>query len=206
MIPAPAECLRLMAEYRMLPNIRAHSLVVARIAELLAMARRRQGDEIDIELTLAAALLHDIGKSFCLDTDRDHAALARDICLEHGLHELAPLVAQHVVLELDSFPNAPLSAKELVYYADKRVNHDQIVPLGERLIYIIDRYGQKDPLRHAAIRQNFERCLLIEQAIFNGLDFGPADLPERLSVFTPAWADDAMAARGSERCEAGVCQ
>lgn len=194
-----------MAEYRMLPNIRAHSLVVARIAELLALALRGRGVAIDAELTLAAALLHDIAKSFCLDNDRNHAALGRDICLEHDLHELAPLVAQHVVLEADSFPEAPLSAKEIVYYADKRVNHDQIVTLEERLTYIIDRYGQNDPPRKAAIRKNFERCLRIEQAIFDGLDFGPGDLPARLAVSAPAWSA-AMARGAAAHWAAEACQ
>jgi len=189
----------------MLPNIRAHSLVVARIAELLARALRRRGDEIDVELTVAAALMHDIGKSFCLDNDRNHATLGRDICLRHDLHELGPLVVQHVVLDAESFPQTPLSAKELVYYADKRVNHDQIVSLDQRLVYILDRYGQNDPLRHTAILRNFERCQVIEQAIFAGLDFGPDDLQERLAATPPTWSE-AMAATGHTRCEMGACQ
>lgn len=187
MIPAPEECLRLMDEYRMLPNIRAHSLVVARIAELLAQALRAHGAAIDVDLTVAAALMHDIAKSLCLDNGQDHSRLGEEICLRHGLHELAPLVAQHVILDDASFPRHPLSAKEIVYYADKRVNHDQIVPLADRLAYILERYGQNDPARHAAILRNFERCRAIEQAIFAGLDFGPHELQERLDVSPPAW-------------------
>jgi hypothetical protein len=115
------------------------------------------------------------------------------------------LVVQHVVLDAASFPETPLSAKELVYYADKRVNHDQIVSLDQRLVYILDRYGQKDPLRFAAIRKNFERCQRIEAAIFSGLDFGPDDLQERLAVTSPTLGE-IMVARGPERCEVGVCQ
>jgi len=187
MIPAPAECLRLMDEYRMLPNIRAHSLVVARIAEFLALVLKERGAAIDPVLTLAAALLHDIAKSLCLDNSQDHSRLGEEICRKHGFNELAPLVAQHVVLDRESFPQGPLSAKELVYYADKRVNHDRIVPLGERLIYIIDRYGQNDPARHAAILHNFERCRAIEQAIFQGLGFGPEELSARLGDWVPPW-------------------
>ena len=172
----------------MLPNIRAHSLVVARIAELLAVALRSRGEAIDVELTLSAALLHDIGKSFCLDNDRDHSLLGQEICLQHGFDELAPLVAQHVVLDRASFPQTPLSAKELVYYADKRVNHDRIVPLHSRLDYIMERYGQNDPARHAAIERNFELCRRIEQEIFRGLDFGPEELEGQLEAKPPVWA------------------
>jgi putative nucleotidyltransferase with HDIG domain len=205
MIPSPAECLRLMADYQMLQNIRAHSLVVATIADFLALALCKQGQEIDVELAVAAALMHDIGKSFCLDNDRNHALLGRDICLQHDLHELAPLVAQHVVLDDHSFPTTPLSAKELVYYADKRVNHDQVVSLDQRMAYIIDRYGQNDPHRFAIIRQNFERCQRIEAAIFSSLDFGPADLAERLAVF-PSNLAQGMVAQEVECCEGRGCQ
>lgn len=189
----------------MLPNIRAHSLVVARIAEFLALALRQGGHEIDVELTVSAALLHDIGKSFCLENDCDHAALGHDICLQHELPELAPLVLQHVVLDAQSFPASPLSAKELVYYADKRVNHDQIVTLDQRLDYIIDRYGHNDPHRHASIRKNFERCQLIEAAIFSGLDFEPEDLPVRMLARPSAW-DEPMVMSEKPCCEVGVCQ
>ena len=188
----------------MLPNIRAHSLMVARIAELLALALQKRGDGIDVELAVAAALMHDIGKTFCLDNDRNHATLGSDICLRHDLHELAPLVVQHVVLDAASFPDTPLSAKELVYYADKRVTHDQIVSLDQRLVYILDRYGQNDPHRFAAIRKNFERCRMIEEAIFKGLDFGPDDLQERLAGFSQTWGE-VMAERDLVRCEVGVC-
>lgn len=190
MVPYPAQCLRLMDEYRMLPNIRAHSLVVARIAEFLAMELCRQGQGIDIALTLAAALMHDIAKSLCLENGCNHALLGRDICLEHDMFEVAPLVAQHVVLDADSFPHTPISAKEVVYYADKRVNHDQIVPLQDRLTYILERYGEGDPVRQALIRGNFERCQAIELGIFQSLAFDPHQLAERLDNFCPSWQEN----------------
>lgn len=207
MIPRPVQCLRLMDEYRMLPNIRAHSLEVARIAEFLAMALYSKGAAIDIALTLAGALMHDIAKSLCLESGCNHALLGRDICLEHDMGEVAPLVAQHVVLDNDSFPVVPVSAKELVYYADKRVNHDRIVPLEERLIYILGRYGEDDPLRQALIRSNFDRCRAIEQAIFQSLSFEPHQLAERLEGFCPSWQEAIpVDPNRLEGIRAGICQ
>jgi len=188
-----------MAEYRMLDNIRAHSLMVARVAELVALALQRRGAAIDLPLTVAAALLHDIAKTLCLDNDASHAALGRDLCLRHGYHELAPLVFQHVVLEDPCFPASPLSAKELVYYADKRVNHDQIVPLAERQAYIAERYGHDDPQRLRAIAENFERCQAIEAAIFAGLDFLPDQLAARLAATPPSWEANSFANHSEER-------
>ncbi|MCK5404400.1 MAG: HD domain-containing protein, partial [Desulfobulbaceae bacterium] len=51
-----------MSVHGMLENIRAHSIMVARIAELIAGGVKNAGHPISLELTLAAALLHDIGK------------------------------------------------------------------------------------------------------------------------------------------------
>ena len=185
MIPAPAECLRLMEHYRMLENIRAHSLLVARVADCLA------GEVgIEVPLAVAGALMHDIAKSLCLSTDQDHALMGRDICLAHGFDELAPLVAQHVRLDEASYPNAPISAKEIVYYADKRVNHDRIVPLATRLDYILERYGKNDSARHQAIRRNFARCQALEAELFRGLDFGPEEVAARVASRPPAWLPD----------------
>jgi uncharacterized protein len=193
-----------MDEYRMLPNIRAHSLLVARVAELLAHSVRQRGLAVDPTLALAAALLHDIAKSLCLDNDHDHSRLGGEICLRHGLDELAPLVAQHVVLDADSFPHGPLSAREIVYYADKRVKHDWIVPLSERLEYILERYGRNDPARHQAIRENFAHCLTIEEGIFQGLDFGPDQVTERVEAVVPAWMETSLAGRAV--CPGEACQ
>ena len=187
MIPAPSECLRLMDQYRMLANIRAHSLMVARIADCLTGALLACGLGIEAPLAVAGALLHDIAKSLCLDNDQDHARMGRDICLAHGFDELAPLVAQHVRLDEASYPQTPLSAKEIVYYADKRVNHDRIVPLASRLSYIIERYGKNDPARHQAIRRNFARCQALEEELFRGLDFGPEEVAARVASRPPAW-------------------
>lgn len=205
MIPSPATCLRLMDDYRMLPNIRAHSLEVARISEFLALALNGRGAAIDTALALSAALMHDIAKSLCLDSGCNHALLGRDICLEHDMVELAPLVAQHVVLDDTSFPHSPLSAKEIVYYADKRVNHDRIVPLTERLVYILDRYGDNDPARHDLIRANFARCHSIEAEIFRHLDFTPQELTRRLDAYTPGWYGMVPPAGGDQHSLAGAC-
>lgn len=166
----------------MLDNIKAHSIVVARIAEFLAVSR---GELLVVELAVAAALLHDIGKTSCLNTDKNHAAVGRDICLAHGLDEVAAIVAEHVILET-AFPEQAISAKEIVYYADKRVNHDQIVSLEERLAYIFGKYGKDNPVIHEAIRRNFQRCYLIEEELFSRLDWRPEQLASLLAP-QPAW-------------------
>ncbi|MCI5133395.1 MAG: metal-dependent phosphohydrolase, partial [Candidatus Electrothrix sp. EH2] len=61
-IPGISICLALMEQYEMLPNIRQHSFVVARIAELLAYRLSKTlpaGQAPDPDFCVNGALLHD---------------------------------------------------------------------------------------------------------------------------------------------------
>jgi len=175
MTPTVRECFRLMDEYAMLDNIRAHSVLVARVAERLACDLAGNGGEVRVEVAVAGALLHDIAKTRCLKSGGDHAAEGAAICREHGFDELVEIVGEHVVLA-DGVAAEVHREKEIVYYADKRVKHDLIVDLDERLQYILEQYGQGDPDLCAAIRRNFTNCHKVEAKIFNRLDYKPADL------------------------------
>ncbi len=179
MIPSIAQCFRLMEQYAMLPNIREHSLMVSRVAGFIGQGLARAGRTLSLELIVSSALLHDIAKTASLETELRHDELGREICLRHGLDELAEIVAEHVVLK--SGPPDRCTEKEIVYYADKRVLHDEIVTLEVRLDYIIHRYGNGDAGLHARIRQNFAQAHAIEERLFAELDFSPEELGERLN-------------------------
>ena len=170
----------------MLHNIKDHSCVVGKIAEFIGQALFRHGENIDVNLVLAGALLHDIGKTECLHTDRNHALVGRDICLKHGFVDIAPLVEEHVIISL-GFPDQNISEKEIVYYADKRVNHDQIVSLDDRLLYILDKYGKSNSARLQAIKKNFNRCFFIEEKLFTYLEFSPEELGLEMESYEPTW-------------------
>ncbi len=171
-IPNRDQCLQLMVKYAMLDNIRAHSLTVALVAEqLYELLASSVSTELlpDKALITAGALLHDIAKTKCLGEDCRHAEVGAHICFEEGLPEIAEIVSEHVILsdpDLSRWEEGRFFAKEIVYYADKRVKHDQIVPLTERLDYIIDRYGAGDEYVIRRIRENFTTCQNLEKAIF----------------------------------------
>ena len=168
-----------MDDYQMLPNIREHSIVVAKVAELLVQGFQRNGSSLDRELTLAGALLHDIAKTQCLgDNDGNHAKVGWEICLKHGYSRVGEIVASHVVLRGNG--NGPVTEKEIVYYADKRVNHNQIVTLEERLDYINRTYAANDERRQQLIQKNFLKCQNLEEHIFQELSFNPDDISKLL--------------------------
>ena len=145
-IPGVNVCLDLMEQYDMLPNIKDHSIVVAGVAGIITNGLIAAGHTLSLETVIAAALLHDIGKTACLDNDDDHAARGFEICLAHDLEIIADIVAEHVILK-NYAPAHGFAEKEIVYYADKRVNHDQVVSLEQRLAYILERYGMNNELR-----------------------------------------------------------
>lgn len=169
-----------MDEYGMLAHIRSHSMMVARVTEVLVGAFQRLGRQLDSDLALAGALLHDIAKTPCLKTGCDHARFGGDICRQHGFGELVTIVEGHVLLDHDG--TGSIREKELVYYADKRVNHDHVVSLDQRLAYIMERYAANDSARQAAIMINFAKCRRLEQHLFRDLDFEPAEIAELVAA------------------------
>jgi len=176
MIPSIQECYNLMDAYQMLDNIKAHSVVVAKVAHIIARNLQHSGIHVSVKTATVGGLLHDIGKTASLRTGQDHSEIGRQICLRHHLEEIAPLVAEHVRLK-DYDLNGNCSEKEIVFYADKRVNHDRIVSLDERLAYIIERYGQGRERIIKAIRENFSLCRQVEEKLFRNLRFSPDDIP-----------------------------
>ena len=166
-----------MSEYAMLDNIRAHSIMVARVAQVLlqglAESQKTNSNIPSDKLVLAGALLHDIAKTQCLKNRCDHAKHGRDICLELGYPTVAEVVLEHVILtefSITRYGKGHFLAKELVYYADKRVRHDEIVSIEERLEYILEHYGNNDVNRYSIIRDNFEKCRQLETFLFSAID------------------------------------
>lgn len=171
MIPSVKKCMRIMEQHKMPSHIMEHSITVAKITSILARALNLSGVPIALDRAVAGALLHDIGKITALLEGGDHCEIGRRICIEEQCPEIADIVLKHVRFASWGIPS-DLSEEELVYYADKRVKHDRIVDLDERLEYILERYGRNEAMKDA-IRQNFSMCRIVEERIFRPLSFGP---------------------------------
>ncbi len=188
-IPSIDRCLSLMDEFAMLDNIREHSIMVARVADaVLAGLNPRSVDESPPprDLVVSGALLHDIAKTRCIKDHCDHCRIGSAICNDLGYPEIAEIVLEHVILAdfpVDRYKKGVFLAKEIVHYADKRVLHDQVVSLDTRLDYILDRYGNNDPVHCTLIRKNFRRCQDLEDFLFQRSRHTPDTLQALLPDF-----------------------
>jgi putative nucleotidyltransferase with HDIG domain len=172
-----------MDEFAMLDNIRDHSIMVAQVAESLlsGMIPETLGDTPPPrDLVISGALLHDIAKTQCIKEQCDHSKLGKAICRDLGYPEIGEIVQEHVILAefpVERYKKGIFLAKEIVHYADKRVLHDRVVSLEARLDYIIERYGDNNPTRHALIKKNFSLCRELEGFLFAHIRYTPEELP-----------------------------
>ena len=80
-----------------------------------------------------------------------------------GFPSTADIVEQHVIIHNVNLEGR-LEEREIVYYADKRVLHDTIVTINERLHDLVKRYGTMEEIRKL-ILINKSQVLLIERKI-----------------------------------------
>ncbi len=158
-LPTRKECLALLAEYHVPPHIVSHSQAVAKLAVFLARRLNENGAAVDVALLEGSCLLHDLLR--VLDFQQsDYQRFERNIPEEEkaklqrlrakykaSSHEdaacdilreqypaLALTIKRHRYMALLDDKDRPDTWEEkLLYYADKRVMHETIVPLKERL-------------------------------------------------------------------------
>lgn len=161
-IPSREECDELMAKYAMRPNIVEHSIQVMRVT-LAIMDNLRNDVTINRDMVVAAALLHDITKTRSLETKERHDASGGELLREMGFIRIAEIVEQHVVFKNLNLQGR-LEEREIIYYADKRVMHDKIVTIEQRVHDLIQRYGTTVEIRNL-ILNNISLVLAMERKI-----------------------------------------
>jgi uncharacterized protein len=179
-IPSRQDCLVLMEQTGMLPQIQGHSLQVCRVALCLGKNLISHFPELDMALIEAGALLHDIAKTECLRTKGNHVEIGTEMVSARGFHSVARIVAQHVHFENDFPPNGSIDEVVLVHYADKRVLHEEVVSLKERFAYLTKTYGKSEDVVER-IEALYHDTLKLEKMIFLHLSFPPQALKGHLS-------------------------
>ncbi len=146
-VPSEARCVALWDRFEMPTHIRAHSAKVALVATQVAEAARARGINVCVETVRASALLHDIAKAYCIKHGGHHGQLGGAWAMAvTGNPVLAMGVIHHMYwpFEMDL---ARFFAPIAVIYGDKRVAHDQIVPIEQRFGDLLDRYGSTQEIR-----------------------------------------------------------
>lgn len=145
MIPRE-ECLKLLEKHEVPEHIKRHSAKVEEVAVYLAQKLLEAGEQVDTDLVSRSALLHDIDKAKTLEAGEGHGKVSKKILEEEGLPKIAEIALRHHLSQiLEKKPFETLEQK-IVYYADKRINHDQIVSLEERFKYLLERYGKRSEI------------------------------------------------------------
>lgn len=126
-------------------NIIKHMEVVWKIAEEIAQIQKDKGIKIDIKALKTASLLHDIFKT---DKRGNHANLAYNYFMQKKKPNIASIILKHdfdCILADDPKERPTTIEEKILYYADKRVLHDKIVSIEERLEDGVKRYFNGKP-------------------------------------------------------------
>jgi uncharacterized protein len=151
--------------------------VVQKIALSLCGFLNDRGERLNGPMVEAASLLHDIAKMKTLHTGESHAQSGAHIIQGLGFIEVAEIIRQHVVLDEEHW-DGPASEAAVVYYADKRVKHTEIVSLGDRFQDLIERYGRTRSAV-AWLSDLEKRCQMLESTLFQNL----LPSPDMLATF-----------------------
>ena len=143
MIPSQGEALAIHRKYRSNERIVRHCQVVAEAAKILAEEFRARGHVVDVDAVVAAALLHDVGRSR-VQTVR-HGVEGASIAQQEGADPLiVEIIRRHVgagisaeeakKLGLPEFDYIPRTLEQrIVCFADKMVSSEEIRPFEEEV-------------------------------------------------------------------------
>lgn len=206
-LPTQKECLAIIEAHHVPPHIVNHSMVVAKLAVFLARKLKEKGENVNLNLVESACLLHDIVR-VCDIKELDYSRIGRPVTAEdkekwHQLqkkyeqipHEeaaydilkekypvLALTIRKHRYTALLDEKEKPITWEEkLVYYADKRVMHDKIVPLEERLTEGHKRnalFDESQSQRPAIIAKVDPLIYKMEKEIFDKIGQNPLDITD----------------------------
>lgn len=135
-IPTPQEALDILKAYNKCETVIMHSISVCSYCCDIIEILEKKGKKVNIPLVVASALLHDICKLYTTD----HVHAGADLLEELGYPEVADVIRRHGLKDIDQFPPDSIEAK-IVFYADKRDEFSEIVPLEDRFECLKKRYG-----------------------------------------------------------------
>ncbi|MBD3204479.1 HDIG domain-containing protein [Candidatus Woesearchaeota archaeon] len=165
--PNTKQCLQILKAQGTHEKIIRHSIVVNKIAVLIAKKFLKNNISLNLALVNAGSLLHDVKKWDEINNNTNHGTEGYKM-FKHEYPRLADIIKKHMLYEiLDGFDTWE---QKIVYYADKRVNHDKIVSLKQRFDYLEKRYPPKDKEKRKKV---YELNIELEKEIFSKIDIKP---------------------------------
>ncbi len=198
--PTITECEAYWEELHTPQHIREHMRQVGRVVRYLGEALQEAGESVNVDLVERAALLHDALR--VTEWDRldftyfpytpekkdiavwkaqrakypstlSHAQVNHDLFVEK-YPEMAQLILLHSIIDA---PHVTTWEEKLLNYSDRRVAHNRIVTLQERLDEAYERYRKtaKTPLERDP--EIIRVMQIIEKEIFSIIGGDPDLLP-----------------------------
>jgi len=152
-LPTPAECEAILATRPASDSLRRHGRAVTAVARTMATKLAARGAALDLNLVLAASLLHDIAKG-----QPGHAEVGAALVESLGYPAVAEVIRQHMAM---SFDGSTTNEAAIVFLADKLVRGDRRVSLEERYRPSFERFReQPEALQGATRRYETARAIL----------------------------------------------
>lgn len=163
-------CLVLLEKHGVPQNIVEHSLKVKEVAMYLSRKLQSAGTHVNLGIVNDASLLHDIDKHRTLNDIKNHGKLSEKILLEEGIsQEIASCARKHHLSNILEEKPFDTIEEKIIYYADKRVVHDNIVSLDERFTYLKKRYGNINEKALQTIIECEPKVKALEDELFQNL-------------------------------------
>jgi uncharacterized protein len=153
------ECIRLLTRYSTPPNVISHLVLTTQTALKIAKVITLNDPQIDCDLILAGALLHDIGR--CKSHGLDHGILGAQIIREEQYpEELARIAENHLFAGITKYEAVELGLpfqdylpvnleEKIITYSDNVSKREPLLTIDE----VIDRYREHLPHSHPIIKR-----------------------------------------------------
>jgi uncharacterized protein len=196
-LPTRRRCLSLLKEHQVPSHIVKHSIAVAKVAVFLAERLREKGVAVDVNLVDRACLLHDIFR-ICDFKESGNSKFEQKITQKSKSKQQQTKAHEDAAYNLlkEKYPTLALTVKKhrytalldekerpdtweekLVYYADKRVMHNSIVSLKERLEEAHKRNAPHPKAQGNIDTAEIDRLIYkLEEEIFDKIGLNPLEV------------------------------
>lgn len=136
-IPSMEECLEILEKNETPSNVIEHCKAVCKIAEEIIDKILKRGINVNKELVIAGALLHDIERE-----KENHVIVGANLLKKLDFPEVGEVAKKHSLYNIENEDVQPKTIEEkIVFYADKRIMGTKVVSLKERFEDIKKRYN-----------------------------------------------------------------